>query len=158
MTAPVVVFAIGNPSRGDDAIGPVLLERLGDWLEGEGLADRFELVEDFQLQIEHALDLQGRQQAVFIDAGVNLPAPFLFEQIYPSSAVAHTTHALSPQAVLQVYKQTEGHEPPVAFVLGVRGECFELGEGLSPEAERRVAAALDFLKTRFRDLKSSAGA
>lgn len=156
MTAPVVVFAIGNPSRGDDAIGPVLLKLFGEWLVDEGLADRIELVEDFQLQIEHALDLQGRQQAVFIDAGVNLPAPFLFERIYPSTAVAHTTHALSPQAVLQVYKQTEGLEPPLAFVLGVRGERFELGEGLSPEAERRVAAALDFLKTRFRDPKFSA--
>ena len=72
MTAPVVVFAVGNPSRGDDAIGPVICGRLEKWLENEGLADQFELIEDFQLQIEHAMDLQGRQLALFIDAGADL--------------------------------------------------------------------------------------
>ena len=39
MSAPVVVFAVGNPSRGDDAIGPVICGRLAEWLENEGLAD-----------------------------------------------------------------------------------------------------------------------
>jgi iron complex outermembrane receptor protein len=33
MVAPVVIFAIGNPSRGDDAIGPVLCGRLAEWLK-----------------------------------------------------------------------------------------------------------------------------
>ena len=28
MSAPLVVFAVGNPSRGDDAIGPVICGRL----------------------------------------------------------------------------------------------------------------------------------
>mgnify|MGYP000849595040 CR=1 FL=1 len=35
--------------------------------------------------------------------------------------------------------------PPPAFVLCVRGEGFGLGEGLSPEAERNLAAARVFL-------------
>jgi len=54
---PVVVFACGNPSRGDDALGPLLLDQLQIWLDEEGLADGFELISDFQWQIEHALDL-----------------------------------------------------------------------------------------------------
>lgn len=142
MTAPVVVFAVGNPSRGDDAIGPELCGRLEQWLAREGLADQFELIEDFQLQIEHALDLQGRQLALFIDAGANTPAPYVFERIFPSLAVAHTTHALSPQAVLQVYRQTEEADPPPAFVLCVRGERFELGEPLSVAALQHLEAAM----------------
>ena len=142
MTAPVVVFAVGNPSRGDDAIGPEFCSRLDQWLASEGLADQFELIEDFQLQIEHALDLQGRQLALFIDAGANTPAPFVFERIFPSTAVAHTTHALSPQAVLQVFWQTEGADPPPAFVLCVRGESFELGEPLSAAASKHLEAAM----------------
>ncbi|HRH15070.1 MAG TPA: homospermidine synthase, partial [Azonexus sp.] len=76
MTAPLVVFAVGNPSRGDDAIGPVICGRLEEWLENEKLADRVELIEDFQLNVEHALDLQSRELALFIDAGENTPAPF----------------------------------------------------------------------------------
>ena len=145
MIPPVVVFAVGNPSRGDDAIGPELCGRLGKWLESEGLADQFELIEDFQLQIEHALDLQGRQLALFIDAGANTSAPYVFERIFASTAVAHTTHALSPQAVLQVFRQTEGAEPPPAFVLCVSGEQFELGEPLSAAASKHLEAAMERL-------------
>ena len=145
MTAPVVVFAVGNPSRGDDAIGPELCGRLAKWLENERLADQFELIEDFQLQIEHAMDLQGRQLALFIDAGVNTPAPYIFERIAPSEAVAHTTHELPPEAVLQVYLQTEGMAPPPAFVLCVRGEKFELGEPLTAAAGSYVEAAFGLL-------------
>jgi len=135
MSAPVVIFAVGNPSRGDDAIGPELCGRLGKWLEIEGLADQFKLIEDFQLQIEHALDLQDRRLALFIDAGANTPAPFTFQRIAPATGIAHTTHELPPEAVLQVYLQTEFIEPPPAFVLCVRGEQFELGEPLSPAAK-----------------------
>ena len=150
MSAPVVVFAVGNPSRGDDAIGPVICGRLAKWLENEGLADQVELIEDFQLNIEHALDLQGRELALFIDAGENTPVPFVFGQIYPSTVAAHSTHALPPPAVLQVYRQTEGGEPPPAFVLCICGDRFDLGEGLSPAAQERLAEAMGLLEELFR--------
>ncbi|MDD2743723.1 MAG: hydrogenase maturation protease [Rhodocyclaceae bacterium] len=145
MSAPVVIFAVGNPSRGDDAIGPELYGRLAKWLENEDLADQFELIEDFQLQIEHALDLQGRQLALFIDAGENTPVPYTFKQIAPATGIAHTTHELPPEAVLQVYLQTEGSEPPPSFVLCVRGEKFELGEPLTATALSYVDAAFALL-------------
>ncbi len=146
MTAPVVVFAVGNPSRGDDAIGPVLCGRLAKWLENEGLTERVDLIEDFQLNIEHALDLQGRELALFIDAGQNTPAPFIFAQIHPSTATAHTTHALPPEAVLQVYRQMEDKEPPPSFVLCVRGEGFELGAELTPTALEGIDTAMGLLE------------
>ena len=145
MSAPVVIFAVGNPSRGDDAIGPVICGRLEEWLENEKLADRVELIEDFQLNVEHALDLQSRELALFIDAGANTPAPFTFQRIAPATGIAHTTHELPPEAVLQVYLQTEDTEPPPAFVLCVRGEEFELGEPLSAAAESHLEAAFDLL-------------
>ncbi len=150
MTAPVVVFAVGNPSRGDDAIGPALFERLLVWLDEEGLSEGFELIEDFQLQIEHALDLRERQVALFIDAGEGTLAPFSFGQVFPSSGVAYTTHELPPEAVLQVFRQTEGGEPPPAFVLCVRGESFELGEPLSDSAENHVQQAFGLLQALCR--------
>lgn len=145
MSAPVVVFAVGNPSRGDDAIGPLLLERLADWLAAEGMADRFELIEDFQLQIEHVLDLQDRPLALFIDAGAHTPAPYTFQRIGPAAGMAHTTHELPPEAVLQVFRQTEGREPPPAFVLCVRGEEFELGAALTEPAQAHVEQAFALL-------------
>ena len=150
MRAPIVVVAVGNPSRGDDAIGPELCARLEKWLAREGLSQRVELIEDFQLNIEHALDLVGRKQALFIDAGENTPAPYIYEPIFPAAIPSHSTHALPPQAVLQVFRQTEGREPPPSFVLCVRGECFELGEGLSPEALGRVNEAMSLLERLIR--------
>ena len=146
MSAPVVVFAVGNPSRGDDAIGPVLCGRLACWLEAAGLAAQFELIEDFQLQIEHVLDLQDRQLALFIDAGIDTGAPFTFQRIAPAAGIAHTTHELPPEAVLQVFRQTEEANPPPAFTLCIRGEQFELGEPLTATAESRVDLAFVLLE------------
>lgn len=104
------------------------------------------MIEDFQLNIEHALDLAGRELALFIDAGENTPAPYVFERIFPAAIPSHSTHALPPQAVLQVYRQTEGKEPPPSFVLCVRGERFDLGEGLTPEAQGGVIKVLELLE------------
>lgn len=146
MTAAVVIFAVGNPSRGDDALGPELLARISDWLGGSDQAELFELVEDFQLQIEHALDLQGRDLALFIDAGCGTPAPFHFGPVQAVDRIGHSTHALLPGSVLQVFRDTEGGEPPPAFTLCVAGKTFELGEALSQDAESHLAAAFVFVR------------
>jgi hydrogenase maturation protease len=144
--APVVIFACGNPSRGDDALGPWLLDHLQDWLAAEGLADGFELIGDFQLNIEHALDLAGRRLALFIDAGSGTPAPFVFREACAQAGATHSTHALSPEAVLAVVPQIGAEAPPPSFVLCVRGERFELGEGLSEAAQAHAGAALELLR------------
>ena len=138
----VAVFAVGNRSRGDDAIGPLLLERLDAWLAAEGQSGKFTLIEDYQLQIEHALDLQGKRLALFIDAGCGTPAPLEFFAIGSTPKLpARNTHALPPQEVLGIYRQAMGGEPPPSFVLCVRGERFELGEGLSASAEANSESA-----------------
>lgn len=141
MNCQLVVFAIGNPSRGDDALGPLLLQRL----EAAGLPGVV-TVEDFQLQIEHAVDLQGRDLALFIDAGQGTPAPFSFGPVTPAFNPAHTSHALAPADVLAVYARALEQVPPPAYVLCVRGQRFELGESLSPAAVAHLAAAWDFLQ------------
>jgi hydrogenase maturation protease len=132
----LVVFAAGNPSRGDDALGPLLMAEL----EALALPD-VHLVSDFQLQIEHALDLDGRDLALFIDAGTGTPAPFLFRETGPLTGQAPNSHALAPEAVLQVYADIRHTRPPPAFVLCVRGEEFELGGYLSAAARQHLSAA-----------------
>jgi len=146
------LFAVGNRSRGDDAIGPLLLERLARWLFAEGRTGAFELIDDYQLQIEHALDLQDRRLALFIDAGRDTSAPFNFYQIGPVAVgPAGSTHSLPPEGVLGVYRQIAGAAPPPSFVLCVRGERFELGEGLSNEAEGHLEAAWQQLRQLCRE-------
>ena len=136
MRPPVVVFAVGNPGRGDDALGPLLADRLAR----EGLPD-VEVIADFQLQVEHALDLEGRRFAVFVDAALDCDGPFEVRAVVPRRDASHTTHALSPAAVLETYVRVTGLEPPPAWCLAVRGERFELGEGLTAQAQRNFEAA-----------------
>ncbi|MGO9391563.1 hydrogenase maturation protease [Rhodoblastus sp.] len=137
----LVVFGWGNVSRGDDGIGPLLLSRIeqADWEEAL-------LIEDYQLQLEHALDLDGAELALFIDAGTGTPAPFSFREIFSRQGMTHTSHALAPESVLAVFYQVTGKTPPPAFLLCVRGEDFELGAGLSLEGAARLEQAWEFLQ------------
>jgi hydrogenase maturation protease len=137
----LVVFGWGNDARGDDGLGPLLLQRVARAAWPQVLA-----IEDFQLQIEHALDLDGADLALFLDAGKDTPAPFTFAEIAPALVTTPTTHALAPEAVLDVYARALGRSPPPAFMLCIRGERFELGEALSPEASGRLEAAWAFVQ------------
>jgi hydrogenase maturation protease len=134
--APVLVLAVGNPSRGDDAIGPELAARL----EAAGLPG-VEVISEFQLQVENALDLVGRERVIFVDAGTGTPAPFELRHVHAAAEFLHTSHALSPEAVLATYRRVTGNEPPGAWLLCVRGESFELGEALSAAAAAHLDAA-----------------
>jgi len=142
----LVVFGWGNDARGDDGLGPLLLERVARaaWPE-------VQTIEDFQLQIEHALDLDGVDLALFLDAGKGTPGPFAFAEIEPARGATPTTHALAPEAVLDVYARALGKAAPPAFTLCVRGERFDLGQGLSPEACDRLEAAWSFMQELMRE-------
>lgn len=141
--APFLIIGIGNPSRGDDAIGPLAIERLA----ALDLPDT-ELLTDFQLQIEHALDLVGRREVVFIDAAASGPEPFAFESLSPALDTGPLSHALPPAAVLAAYRHVSTTPPPAAFVLAVRGYEFALGTAPSGTAVVNLDAALQMLVTR----------
>lgn len=149
MTRPrVLVLAIGNPSRGDDALGPLLAERVGAALAEQRTRADVELLTEFQLQIEHTLDLQDRAQVVFVDASVRAASPFEYTRITPGGQVAHSTHAMSPEALLGTYRDVLG-EPPPSFVLAIHGERFELGEPLSDAARANLDAAVLYLSNQL---------
>jgi hydrogenase maturation protein HypF len=141
--APLLVIGVGNPSRGDDALGPLFIERMGEALAGEVSRGAVELLTDFQLQIEHALDLQGRARVVFVDASVRAAPPFEFSPVAPRLDASCSTHALSPEAVLATFRSIVG-EPPESWVLAIRGERFELGEPLTARAGAYLEAAVSF--------------
>lgn len=146
MTAPVLIFAIGNESRGDDALAPLLVRRLGGWLQARGLAGRVELMEEFQLQVENTLDMQGRELLLFVDAGMNTPAPFSFYRAAAGDTHNLFSHAMTPEAVLAIYRQIHHEAAPPAFVLCICGGQFELGGPLSSQAVKRMNEALRFVQ------------
>ena len=122
----LVVFAWGNPSRGDDAVGPWFAQRL----RGH---DGLTLVEDFQLQVEHLLDCREGSLLLFIDARCIDGQDFRFLEITPTTAISHTSHALAPAELLGHYLRVFSETPPPAFELTVPGQQFELGSSMSAE-------------------------
>jgi hydrogenase maturation protease len=133
---PLLVLAVGNPSRGDDALGPML----ADLVERAALPG-VEVIVEFQLQVENALDLEGRERVIFIDAGAGTGAPFELREAKPAADFPHTSHSLSPEAVLATYQRIKSEMPPSSTILCVRGESFELGEGLSEAAAANLREA-----------------
>ena len=73
--APVLVFTYGNPSRGDDALGPAMFDLLVKHKQNTNELDNVDLLTDFQLQIEHAIDLEQREVVLFIAASVSAVSP-----------------------------------------------------------------------------------
>jgi len=128
--APLLVLGVGNPSRGDDALGPALLEVLRE--QGVEQGGAVELLTDFQLQVEHLLDLEGRRAVLFVDAAWPGTGPGTgLEPIVADSGAPLSSHALRPQAVLRAFSRVLGRAPPPAWQLAVEGAAFELGATLS---------------------------
>ena len=139
--APLLVFGWGNLSRGDDALGPLFVERLRATLPpGADVA----FLDDYQLQVEHALDLVGRQRVLFVDASLSCGAPFEVTPVQAQQDASFTTHAMSPQALLQVYRELQGEAPPLCTLLAIRGDRFELGEAPTAAALSHLSAALQW--------------
>ncbi|MFZ2725007.1 MAG: hydrogenase maturation protease [Methylococcaceae bacterium] len=142
MTKPILLFGYGNLSRGDDALGILLLEQI-ERSANLGLHS-IDILSDFQLQIEHALDLDERALVLFIDASVAHINAFAFHELTPQKDKSYTTHAMSPDSVLAVYQDIKKKNPPPCFLLSIKGESFELGEGLSDNAKEHLKLATEF--------------
>ncbi|MDR2240054.1 MAG: hydrogenase maturation protease [Zoogloeaceae bacterium] len=147
MPAPRLIFAWGNLSRGDDALGPALAEHLAQAQPRHPEWGGVDTLTDYQLQPEHALDLAGRERVLFVDASVACAPPYAFGAVQPAPGFGYTTHAMKPEALLAVFRQVTGQTPPPAWLLTVRGDAFELGAPLSPQARRHLRAAIEFAET-----------
>lgn len=109
------------------------------------------MLTDFQLQIEHVMDLEKRERVIFVDASVSGKAPFEFYQIQADKDDSYTTHAMSPQSLLAVYEKVNKQTPPTSFMLSVRGYEFGLGLAVSDKAAANLVDAAGFIKQRLSD-------
>lgn len=137
--APLLVFGWGNRSRGDDALGPLAVERLRALPHDPA---HVEFIDDYQLMVEHVLDLQQRDRVLFVDASRRGPTPFEASAVEAAPDVSSSTHALSPQALLHVYANVLDRVPPPCTLLAIRGETFELGATPSLAALAHLDAAV----------------
>lgn len=139
-----LIFSWGNPSRGDDAIGPYITDNLS-----KKCFNHIEILTDFQLQIEHVLDLDHRDRVLFIDASFTASPPFDFYRLKAARDDSYTSHAMSPQSLLAVYDQLRQGTAPASFMLSVAALNFELGTAISTQAMLHLNAAVAFVENQL---------
>jgi hydrogenase maturation protease len=128
----VVILGYGNPQRHDDGLARTALERL----ELACLPGEVEFVHAYQLVPEHASIASQADLLIFVDASQTGPSGEIrIERIRPGGAFPSPSHHLSAPALLTLMREAYGAEPE-AYLATVRGESFELGEGLTPAMER----------------------
>jgi hydrogenase maturation protease len=135
----VLVLGYGNPGRQDDGLGPAAanaLSRMG-WRN-------LTTVDDYQLNIEDAIEVAAHDIVWFVDAARTGHAPFSVQDVMPSATTEFSSHLLRPAALLAVAQIYCLHAPP-AFLLAVRGYEFEFVEALTPGGQRNLRAALSML-------------
>jgi len=140
----LLVFAIGNDLRGDDALGPVLGERIAA-LQLEGVR----VLPEYQLQVEHVLDMVEAGAVLFVDAARALGQVFRYEAVVPDCGTPVLSHALSPSALLGVYERINRCPPPPAYVLALDGLNFELDAPLSAGAQHALDQAWAWTKPKL---------
>ena len=142
----VLVIGYGNTLRGDDAIGPILAERLRGELRAEGIL----VLTCHQLTPELASDLAACERAIFIDASREVPAGEI--ECRPLTPLpgdgTSLVHSMSPERLLALAQLCYGCVPQATLV-SVGALRFDFGDAsLSPP----VAAAIEPALERIREL------
>jgi len=146
----VLVLGYGNPGRQDDGLGPAAAAGI----EGLGWPN-ITAFDNYQLNIEDAIDVAAHDIVWFVDATKTGPAPYAVHDVSPACKVEFTSHIVRPESILAIAHQCYGGSPR-AFVLAIRGYDFEFVESLTPAASDNLAAALAMLTDRIRTLSAMA--
>jgi len=151
------VFGFGNPSRGDDALGPEFVRRAEARFSEAIAHGALEVLTDYQLQVEHVLDLEGRERVYFVDASATEPESepqgYSVTRVEGACDASFTTHLLSPAALLHTFGEVVESKAPECWLIAIAGHQFELGAPMSPEAEANLTAALDAFGWQMRQMR-----
>lgn len=104
---------------------------------------------DYQIQIEHALDLRGCERILLIDADQSLQSAYSFYPLSARQETSYTTHGITPSTLLHIYHQLFNEAPPPTTMLAIQGSRFELGQDLSEQARNNLQQALRLVSNIF---------
>ena len=144
-----LVIGYGNPLRGDDGVGWRVAEALAVALP-EGTAD---VLAVHQLTPELSDPISHAAMVVFIDAAadgeVGRVACFeLGGDDAGSQPALQGSHQMSPDTLLAMAEALFGRRP-VAYLVTIAGESFDLSEALSPVVEAAVLVAVAAVLTEI---------
>ena len=140
----ILIYGIGNPSRQDDALGIVFIEKLQEWVNSEKLPNIF-FDSNYQLNIEDAYDVSEKDLIVFVDASVEPIDDFYFRQIFSGDLISVSSHSMNPESVISLCEELYGKKPS-AFLLTIKGFSWELNSPVTDKALENLNAAMEFAK------------
>ena len=142
----ILVLGYGNPGRQDDGLGPALAAEIA----GLGWPN-ITAYDNYQLNIEDALEVAEHDVVWFVDAAKTGPAPYHVHALSAASSIEFTSHVVRPEAILAIARQYY-EKAPQAFLLAIRGYEFEFVEELTAGAVENLRRAVDMLTDNVRAL------
>ena len=140
----ILVYGYGNPGRQDDGLGPVMIEKINEWIEQQGI-QHVSTDCNYQLNIEDAERISNFDRVVFVDASIESINNFSLSKVEPGkNLVEFTMHAVSPAYVLDLCNKIF-NKTPEAYLVHIQGYEFELVEELTPNAKKNLEQAFKFL-------------
>lgn len=122
----LLIIGYGSPMRGDDVAGPEAARRLAK--------QGFRTMDVHQLLPELAEDIASAREVVFLDAHAGLaPGEIAIERLSAQPSPTALEHQASPAGLLRLTRRAYGAEP-MAWLIGMGGSDFEMGDNLSPAA------------------------
>jgi hydrogenase maturation protease len=140
----ILVLGYGNPGRQDDGLGPAAAAAM-DELGWPNLT----AFDNYQLNIEDALEVAAHDVVWFIDASKTAPSPYEVHDVVPALTIDFTSHLVRPETVLAIARQCYGRAAR-AYLLAIRGYDFAFVEELTGMATENLRAATSMLSARIR--------
>jgi hydrogenase maturation protease len=131
-----LIIGYGNELRQDDGAGPAVARIIGG-MELPGVS----VEACHQLLPEHAAQISTAELVVFVDATVDDVDDISVRRIHPASQPEFCGHQCDPQKLLYWCDQLASRVPQAWFI-HIPGADFEVGHGLSQQAERHVRSTV----------------
>ena len=141
----ILLFAYGNISRGDDALGPLLLQQIEQPNIKPATGYPLKCLQDYQIQVEQVMDMQGCNRVLLIDASQSLQQPFDFSPVKERPEPCYPPHDMTAPDLLHTYRRVYHQPPPPTWMLAIQGFSFELGQPLTARAGINLESARRFL-------------
>jgi hydrogenase maturation protease len=145
----ILIYGYGNPGRQDDGLGNAFVQRLEKWIKQEHL-EGFEFDSNYQLNIEDAANIAGKDLVVFVDASEEQIDDFILTPVNSSANVTFTTHAASPGYIVKLCRELY-NENPATYLLHIKGFEWDFKEGLSVAANDNLEKSLVALKIQLKN-------
>ncbi len=136
----LLVIGYGNTLRSDDGVGPRVVEAV-EQLQLPGV----QTIIRGLLTPELAEPISQARCVVFVDAALDAPAEVQLRPIVPGTSSQIMAHAADPRTLLALARDVFGHAPQ-AWWLTIPADDLEIGEELSPKAQRGMEQAIAEIK------------